>query len=171
MTTNVKRAIRIEGNFAFVSLTRGYEAVIDACDAELVGQFNWFAKPYPHTVYVARQSFKKDGPQKTIFLHRLLMGNPNGLEIDHVDGNGLNNVRCNLRASTGSQNNHNKGPLKNNTSGFKGVTWHKKAKRWQAHIKKDRRTIYIGLFDCPRAAADAYAAKAKELYGEWARSS
>jgi len=90
--------------------------------------------------------------------------------IDHRDGDGLNNRWRNLRPATPSQNAANAGVCSTNTSGFKGVTWNKKSQRWQAGIKKDGRSIHLGLFDAPETAHSAYTAKARELFGEFTRS-
>lgn len=90
--------------------------------------------------------------------------------MDHKDRNGLNNKWSNLREATLSQNGANACRYSTNTSGFKGVTFHKKCGKWQSAIKKDSKSIYIGLFDTPDAAHLAYVAKAKELFGEFARA-
>ena len=89
-------------------------------------------------------------------------------QIDHIDGNGLNNDIENLRAATRSQNGSNRGAQKNNTSGFKGVSWHKKAQKWQAQIIADRKHRYLGYFDTPEAAHEAYKAAAIKLHKEFA---
>lgn len=90
-------------------------------------------------------------------------------QIDHIDGNGLNNNSENLRAASQGQNQHNKGTQKNNTSGFKGVSREKQAKKWRAQIELDGKVRYLGLFDTPEAAHEAYKAAAKRLHGEFAR--
>ena len=90
-------------------------------------------------------------------------------EIDHIDGNGLNNDVENLRAATRSQNGSNRGTQTNNTSGFKGVSWHKTSNKWQAVIKFDGKQRHLGYFDTPDAAHEAYKAAAKRLHGEFAR--
>lgn len=93
---------------------------------------------------------------------------PIGL-VDHKDGDGPNNRWTNLREATLSLNAANAKRPSTNTSGFKGVTFNKSARRWQAQIKKDGRSIYLGLFDKPEDGHAAYAAKAKEMFGEFAR--
>lgn len=89
-------------------------------------------------------------------------------QIDHIDGNGLNNDVENLRAATHAQNGSNRGAQKNNTSGFKGVSWHKKSNKWQAAIALGRKNHYLGLFDTPEAAHEAYKDAAKKLHKEFA---
>jgi len=89
--------------------------------------------------------------------------------IDHRDCDGLNNRWANLREATHSQNAGNKARFKNNTSGFKGVTFNKGCQKFQAQIHFNRKLIYLGLYDTPEAAAAAYAAAAKQQFGEFAR--
>lgn len=105
-------------------------------------------------------------------LHRIIFLMHRGYlpeQIDHIDGNGLNNDIENLRAATRSQNLQNTGKKKNNTSGFKGVVWHKQAQKWQARTWHEGKSHYLGLFDTPEAAHEAYKAAATKLHGEFAR--
>jgi hypothetical protein len=89
--------------------------------------------------------------------------------IDHINGNGLDNRRCNLRSATNSQNQANRRKQKNTSSIYKGVTWNKHAKKWLSQVKFNYEGIYLGLFISEIDAAIAYNAKAKELFGEYAR--
>lgn len=89
------RPVRIEGDVAYVPLTKSYTAVIDAADADLVGQWNWIAQVRPHAVYAFRTTERDaNGKQHTVFLHRLLMGFP-ASRVDHADCDALNNRRKN----------------------------------------------------------------------------
>ena len=90
-------------------------------------------------------------------------------EIDHIDGDSLNNRFSNLREATRSENEHNTGVRSNNTSGYKGVCWNGKASKWQSQIMVRRRKIYLGIFDRIEDAAAAYAKAARELHGDFAR--
>lgn len=113
---------------------------------------------------------KVDG--KSYRAHRIIFLMHRGYlpdQIDHIDGNGLNNDIENLRAATSSQNNQNKGAPKNNTSGFKGVSLHKQTKKWVATISHGGKLHYLGLFDTPEAAHQAYTAAATKLHKEFAR--
>lgn len=163
------RPIRIQGNIAIVSLTQGYEAIIDADDAHLVESYNWCAQVQRNKIYAVRTSRLKS-KQHQVRMHRVLMGNPSGFEVDHVDGNGLNNRKINLRKATQSQNQQNSTISKNNTSGFKGVTWSKRSKKWQAQITIDRKYKQIGKFDTPEDAHAAYTKASAELHGEFGRA-
>ena len=90
-------------------------------------------------------------------------------EIDHIDGDRGNNRIENLRKATRAQNQWNAKVRKDNTSGFKGVSWHKKQQAWTANISINGKVKFLGTFRTPEEAHDAYAAKAKELRGEFAR--
>ncbi len=95
------------------------------------------------------------------------------LQIDHIDTNRANNRFANLRLADTSQNGANRGPPRNNSSGFKGVTYcagGKRRKRWQAAIKRGQRMFNLGRFATPEEAHAAYAKAAAEHFGEFARS-
>ena len=96
---------------------------------------------------------------------------PSDKEIDHIDGDGQNNGPENLRLATSSENKHNRGVQKNNTSGFKGVSWNKRDQKWQAKISHHRKHRHIGYHSTPEEAHAAYVRAAKELHGEFARAS
>ena len=90
-------------------------------------------------------------------------------EIDHINGDRLDNRFVNLRKATRWQNAVNQGQRKNNTSGYKGVTWHSQAKKWAARIMVNRKSIRLGLFDDPKEAYAAYCTAAIFYFGEFAR--
>lgn len=91
-------------------------------------------------------------------------------EIDHIDNNRTNNKISNLREATRLENSYNKKIFPNNSSGLKGVSFHKASKKWQATIRFDYKWIYLGLFSTPKEAAIAYDNKAIELFGKFART-
>ncbi|MFN7608169.1 MAG: HNH endonuclease [Ralstonia sp.] len=163
------RPIRIEGDVAYVPLTQGYEAVIDAVDIPLVAGFGWFAIVNGRTVYAARNVSLASGKRRMMGMHRMLMGDPTGVQIDHRDGNGLNNRKTNIRIATPAQNQHNQRRRRDNTSGLKGVTWHKASAKWQARVWSGGKRIYLGLFDTPEAAHDMYAEAVCRFHGEFGR--
>lgn len=162
------RPIRIEGGNAYVTLTKGMEAVIDAADADLVGQWNWRAQHKGGATFYAVREVGKRSERKTIHLHRLLMGFPDGLEVDHIDCNGLNNRRSNLRAATRGQNARNVTIRGLNKTGFKGVGKTRNG-RFTAQIKFRGRAYHLGTFDTPQEAHNAYAEASKKLHGEYGR--
>ena len=91
-------------------------------------------------------------------------------DIDHIDGDPAANRIKNLREATAAENGQNRGKQCNNTSGFKGVVWHRGGHKWMAQIWARREKHYLGLFDDPREAHAVYAAKALELHGKFART-
>jgi hypothetical protein len=163
------RPIRIEGDAAYVPLTKGYEAIIDAADVPLVEGVNWFAVVQLSAVYAQRSARRVNGKRKAVLLHRVIMDAPDGLEVDHVNGDGLDNRRSNLRLATRSENQHNRRVQNNNTSGFKGVSWHKRDLKWYARIGLDGRRKLLGFFDTPEAAYAAYVEASTRLHGDFAR--
>lgn len=140
-------------------------AKVDDADYEKVSPFKWSING--KAGYAVR-GLVENGKARTQLMHRLIMDAPEGSRIDHVNGDKLDNRRRNLRFATRSQNAMNKGKPKNNTSGFKGVSWYKKAKKWCARIKVNGKTIHLGLFAEIKIAARAYDAAARELHGEFA---
>lgn len=169
MASRQIRPIRVEGNIAYVPLTRGYEAVIDIADVPLVEGFNWSAMPGRRTMYGYRKV--RTPEQKSIRLHCAILGFAWGGEIDHVDGDGLNNRRSNLRPATRSQNQHNAGVRADNASGFKGVWWSEWRKKWRAGIRVNHKAHHLGYYDTAAEAAAAYAAASIRLHGEFGRVS
>lgn len=89
-------------------------------------------------------------------------------QLDHVDGNGLNNTRANLRPATNAQNNHNERLRATNTSGYKGVHWVRTNSKWRAEIRIDGRNRHFGYFVDPLDAARAYDAAARSAFGAFA---
>ena len=120
-------------------------------------------------------TLQKDGRKQYTHLHRLLgivfMGATKGQLIDHVDGIPSNNNLSNLRVCSPSENVYNSRPSKGGYSKFKGVSFFKKSGKWSAGIRIDGKQTYLGCFDTEIEAAKAYEEKAKEIHGEFFRSS
>lgn len=136
-----------------LQLSRGRVAIIDDEDAALVAGFKW---SFHASGYACRDKGR-------ILLHRVIAGAPDGVEVDHVNGDGLDNRRVNLRQCVHADRKNTK-KHKDNVSGFKGVSWHKAAGKWAAKI----RNKHLGLFTSKEEAARAYDAAAKILFGEFA---
>ncbi len=152
---------------AIVTLSRGYSSIISIEDAAAVGENNWSALICRKMIY-AQRDFKN----KPYLLHRLIAERagihiPAGHEIDHVDGNGLNNARFNLRAATREQNMHNAPLQSDNRSGVKGVSLHA-CGRWQATIRAHGKQHYLGLFATVEEAAVVVEAMRDRLHGQFA---
>ncbi len=154
-----------------IPLTQGKVAMVSDHRYAYLNLWKWCAQKtsIPGKWYAVRDERK--GPfKKRFYMHREIMNAPKGMEVDHRDGDGLNNVDENLRTCTHSQNIFNNKKPRNNTSGFKGVYFYRKTKRWLAKLRFQNQPIYIGLFDDPEEAARAYDKKAVELFGEFAKT-
>lgn len=147
-----------------IPLSRGLVALVDDADFERVAALGkWYANPSYRTFY-ARKNYWESGRCKSVRMHTFITG---WEYVDHVNGNGLDNRRANLRPADDSTNSFNRQLRRNNKSGFKGVSG--KGCRWQAEIQCRGKRIYLGLFDTATDAACAYDTAAREHFGEFAR--
>lgn len=151
-----------------------YETIISPEDADLAA-FRWtaFKGGKSELLYVIRTIPPN---YERVHLHRIIVermqdGKPleDGQFVDHISGDTLDNRRENLRIATKQQNMANSRLKKNNTSGFRGVSWQKRDKKWKAEIRIDGKKKFLGNFDKKEDAYKAYCDKAIELYGEFAR--
>lgn len=99
------------------------------------------------------------------------MNTPKGYQTDHINSDGLDNRRSNLRNATHAQNQWNKGKSASNTSGYKGLVWNKKNKCWMARIRCNGKRYYLGSYRTAVEAAQAYTVAAKQLHKEYAHKS
>ncbi len=155
-----------------IPLTQGKVAIVDAEDYALVSQFKWLAHRNARNWYCSRSVARGARHlQQTLSIHTLLMKPPRGFQVDHKNGDGLDNRRSNLRVVTTRQNSLNRKRQKNNTSGFKGVRLcvAKKGPRWEASIALAKKRYYLGLHDTAEGAARTYDQAAKRLHGEFAQ--
>ena len=157
-------------------LSRGLVALVDDADYPLVGCYKWYAKQMGcrGKFYVVRKTSRKNNPehkQGMLFLHRVLLGldRHDKSAVDHINGDTLDNRRCNLRYATWAQNNYNVGLRKDNTSGYKGVRLFRGGRRWAATIGYNGKNKHLGYFDTKEQAAEAYNKAALELFGAFAR--
>ena len=157
----VKR--RNEGWGRVIALTQGKFAIVDSEDYGRVNKYKWSAFRKSYTYYAFR---RKNG--KVICMHREIMGAEGGLVVDHIDHNGLNNRRGNLRVCSMRENSRNRRPGKKKASIYKGVIRSKRDNMWTARIKYDGKRIYLGTFEREIDAAKAYDLKAAECFGEFA---
>lgn len=162
------RPIRIDGDVAYVPLTKGYVATIDASDVRLVLGRNWSVFESRNRRYAVRGT-EINGKTVRTYMHRLFLDVPEGMLPDHKEGDGLDNRRSNLRIATYAQNAANAPILPSNTTGFKGVVLNRG--RYVAYIKINGRRKYLGRFGTPEEAHEAYWANAQEIHGEFARKS
>lgn len=172
--TLIVKPVRVEGAIAYVPLTRGFEALVDVEDAPLVSQWNWCVSGpglYEHggtSLYAMRRA-SVDGVMRTIKMHRLLFNASAGAQVDHINGNGLDNRKANLRFVTHAQNMQNRKMHRNNSTGYKGVYWDENRLMFQSIICANGHKAHLGWFYCPEQAHAAYAEASKRLHGEYGR--
>lgn len=150
-----------------IYLSQGQVAKVDDADFDWLSKWKWCAKydPTQSKYYAVRWQ----GKSGNLSMARAILGAVDSpLQVDHRNGDSLDNRRENLRLATPSQNTANRRKPKSNTSGFKGVGWSKDHKKWVAYYGKGCKKI--GYFDTPEKAHEAYKAKMIEVFGEFART-
>lgn len=155
-----------------IPLTQGKFAIIDDKDFELVSQHKWYARKGSKTFYAVTKIpiNGSGGNYATIYMHRFILClERRDSMIDHIDCDGLNNSRQNIRLCTAAENIRNRRIASNNTSGLKGASWDKHANKWIAHIKINGKAKHLGCFDSKEDAHTAYCKAALELHGEFCR--
>lgn len=166
-----KPFIVIGPSIAYIPLTKGQFALIESDDVPLVESRRWCASwNKPMRTFYAMTTVRRSGRSRCLFLHRFLIF-PQGSDflVDHKNpGYTLDCRRHNLRPATPSQNSANRGIEKRNSSGFKGVTWHKSTQRWRATLTHNSKHNHIGSFKNPEEAYAAYCAAALRFHGEFA---
>ena len=152
-----------------IELTQGKVAIIDEADWPLVNGFRWYAVKDRNVWYAQANTSRKEGPRRTVRMHRLLLGlTDRRIYTDHINGNGLDNSRSNLRVCFSSENQRNRGAQVNNTSGYKGVSRRAYRGDWQAQIWAKGKNRHLGYFKTPEEAHQAYCRAALEMHGEFA---
>ena len=140
-----------------IKLTKGKVVLVDDEDFDFLNQWKW---KYHKDNYAVRTIYGG----KQLYMHRVINNTPRTILTDHIDRNGLNNQRNNLRNVTYSQNAMNTGLYKHNTSGYKGVIWNKQKNKWQAQIQVFRKVIHLGFYINIKDAAIAREEGEKKYY-------
>jgi len=156
-----------------IPLSQDKFAIVDAEDYDRLNKYKWCVSKTPRTNYAMRRTKGKRvkgkrSKRKTILMHRFILNAPRGLVVDHINHNGLDNRRENLRLCTHVQNTQNRRPNRNTSSKYKGVYWHKHRNKFVAKIYMNGKRIFIGYFTDEIAAAKAYDKKAREFFKEFA---
>ena len=154
-----------------IQLTKGYVSLVDDESYSLVSSYKWYAQTNKSgIVYAVTFIRNASGKWDAVLMHRMLMDiRDSKVQVDHINGDGRDNRLANLRICTSAQNAMNRRTQKNSTSGVGGVSWHKRDRKWQAHITVNRKKIYVGGFGTLEEAATARQAAAIQHYGQFAR--
>ncbi len=147
-----------------IPLTQGMVAVVDQEDYASLNQRKWYVLKVEKLCYAVRSV--KGG---VVLMHRQLLNVTQGKEIDHKDGDGLNNCRSNLRTCNHQQNHYNLRNRLNTSSIYKGVSWDKDKHKWRASLKAEGKIKHLGRFKDEALAALAYNEAATKYHGEYAR--
>lgn len=155
-----------------ISLSKGQVAFVDDEDFEILSSMKWhLCFGAARKQYAAHSIFLGKDNVKTALMHRVILNAPPERHVDHIDGNGLNNQKQNLRLCNRSENMCNQKVRKDSEAGIRGVRFHKRIKRWQARIQVLGKSKHLGYFDTPELAAAAYKKAALILHGEFAKPS
>jgi hypothetical protein len=146
-----------------IPLTQGKFALVDPEDYAELARHKWCAAKQGNSFYAVRSEHGRQ-----LRMHRVILNAPAGMVVDHIDHEGLNNTKRNLRSCTKAQNAHNQRPQKGCSSRFKGVCWSKRERKWYSRIQCHGRPRSLGLFKNERDAARARDAAAQALHGEFA---
>lgn len=146
-----------------IKLTQGKVAIVDDdCPIDILKMKWYYGSKY------AVRNMNIGGKIIKIILHRLILDAPKGMQVDHINGNRLDNRRENLRICTQAENCKNRKESKNNTSGYKGVSICSQTKKYKAVIQLNRKKIFLGRFKTAKEAAIAYNEAAVKYHGEFA---
>lgn len=155
-----------------IHLTRGYEALVDDIDSDLA-EMRWsplFSGPNIYAICVKSVNKKS----VSILMHRLILERMLGREltrsehVDHEKGDGLNNVRSNLRLATPQQNTRNKKERINSVNPYKGIAFYKRNNKWGGFISVDRKQVFLGLHTDPLEVHRRYCIAALTHFGQFA---
>lgn len=167
-TWRIHREIILKDNCAFVPLsTDGIFTVIDKDDIEKVNKYTWHLDKKGKQRYVI-VNITYNRTTTKIYLHRFIMNCPKNMTVDHINHNGLDNRKNNLRICTNRENSINSRKRRNTSSIHKGVSWDKSMNKWQSYIKNISKKEHLGYFDDETEAAKIYNKRAIELFGEFA---
>jgi len=156
------------GSMKLIELTQGYFTKVDDADYASLSNRSWHVHKKRGLLY-AHHTSHVNGISVNESMHRTLLGvNDSSVQVDHIDGDGLNNQRYNLRKATHSQNQHNRKRRRDGVSSYKGVGVHSSG-LWRARIVVDSKEVHLGYFKQEKDAARAYNEAAKVHFGEFAR--
>ena len=155
----------------YIELTQNQIAIVDADVFEELNKYKWYADRDGNTFYARRAYTDENGNLHRIRMHREILNvlNNAAIKIDHINGNGLDNRRSNLRYATDAENRYNRSGNKNATSKYKGVSWDKEKRKWRAKLQLNGKCIHIGYYADEKKAAIEYNKMAIRRFGEFAK--
>jgi hypothetical protein len=165
-----QRDVVVVGDVALLDVAHGRTALLDAADVPLIEGRLWRTRKGKHTFYVETRDAQLGGRVSTALLHRVLMTPPAGMVVDHINGDGLDNRRQNLRVVSVAQNNLNSRVRRDSVSGVKGAFYRSRTGRYYSRIKVAGRYVGLGSFLTAEEAADAYAKASALHHGEFGRT-
>ena len=160
----IKQIENLPESASLIPLSRGTYAIVDTDNLRGLNLYRWLSSHKIGTKYARR--FEKG---RTIYMHREIMNAPDGMEVDHINRNGLDNRRENLRLCTKAQNQQNSKKRRGKSSIFKGVSWDKKRRKWRVEITVNKKQIMLGRFPSEMEAAKAYDREAIYYFGVFAK--
>lgn len=151
---------------------KGFDFIVDEEDVALFDAHSWQVRDLINRQYLHRATYNPEtGKCSTIIFHRLILGiTDRNVLVDHINGNTLDNRKVNLRPCNVSQNRINSKMNKNNTSGYRGVMWRKRAQKWEAVLMVSKKRLSLGLFTDPKKAYEARVLASVKHYGEFERA-
>jgi len=156
---DVSQPATLYENPSKIPLSKGRYALVDLDDARRLGKYSWY---YGFRGYAMRSKKMPSGTRKTVSMHREILGAKDHEEVDHINGDRLDNRRSNLRVLGRSANLHNRGAY--GPSGLKGVSWDKRKQKWRAEIGKNGKRAWLGYHNTKAEAEVEYRKASKKLY-------
>ncbi len=151
-----------------ISLSQGKNAIVDDEDFDYLNQWKWYAREDYQAFYASRNLRMGNGKRKTISIHNILMGKKRGKVIDHINNNGLDNRKENLRFCTNRENTWNQRKKYGQSSRFKGVSWSSLKKLWIVQITLNGKVIKLAECKNERKAGKIYDTYATKMFGKFA---
>lgn len=151
----------------YIELLHGLRTLVDDRDFRSLSSHKWYVSRNGYVYRPTERHENGKAIKSADYLHRVVMGAPSGMVVDHINGNKLDNRKSNLKVVTQSENNMNAKMTSRNTSGIRGVSWSKHYQRWVPRIAVRGKEIYLGRYKTKEEAARVYEQASREYHGEY----